>query len=205
MKREANLVNKQMKFKIFFIPIIIVLLCVPNVLFAQESRSCISLGLAIGEPTSAVGRWYMNPNQALEATLGVTLVRPLWNLDSEKSYGEKIKFNIGLSYIYNLFLTRKWNFPLYLGVGLNIRFESSSVTTFGIKFPTIGIEYMFRAKALKIGICFETSIVTNLLPAGQNVVDWITAVFRSDPNTLKYFYDAFDLQFSLGIRFYIPI
>ena len=199
--------NRLKKVKISILVILVLLTTlIPSILFAQSKY--ITLGISLGEPTSVVGRWQFNPNQAIEVDLGATLLRPFFRIayDNRTLYDvNKIKVNLGLSYVYNFFLTREWDLPLYLGAGINVRFESSRVTRFGITLPTIGLEKMFQSGALKWGICTELSLITNLTPEGQGLIDWIGSWGNPDINTLSLFYDTFDIQFSIGMRFYIPI
>ncbi|MFW5890782.1 MAG: hypothetical protein ACOCUI_01030 [bacterium] len=186
--------------------LLVSLLLLPGIVFAQTDRSFIALGISIGEPTNLIGRWHLNPNQAIEVNGGFTLVSPFFNNINDTFYdSNKIKFNLSGKYIYNLFLTRSWDLPLYLGVGINLKFESLNVTRFGIILPTIGLEKMFRTGAVEWGIYIESSAVTNLTPEGQSVIDWLGVVFDMDPETNwpNYFYDAFDIHFNIGLRFYI--
>lgn len=185
--------------------VLLVLLLVPGLLMAQDSNAFFSLGVGLGEPSYIAGRYYLNPNNLIEVNLGLTLVRPFFNNISEVYDSNMIKLNLGIGYVINLFLTRTWDLPLYLGAGINLRFDSYNVTRFGIKFPYIGIEKMFQSGALKWGLYLDLAVITNLTPEGQGFVDWVIVVFDEDPltNSMSYFLDVFDLQFTFGLRFYI--
>ncbi len=188
------------------IGLFIILVLIPGLIYSQSRKSYILLGFSLGEPTALAGRWQFNPNQGIEVTLGATLLSPFFNeADPPEVYdADKIKFNIGVTYIYNLFLTRKWDLPLFLGAGINFKFESNSITRFGIKLPSIGIEKIFRSNALKWGIYFDVGLITNLTPEEQSVFDWITSLGDSTEDSWYYFYQAFDIHITIGLRFYIP-
>lgn len=192
---------------IFIITICFILILIPNISHAQQNRSFITLGIGLGEPTGIVGRWHFTPNQAIQADLGFTLIRPFFNNTPNVAYdSDMIKFNLSISYIHNYFLTREWDLPFYLGVGVNFRFDSSKITRFGVKFPTLGIEKFFRYHSLEWSIFFDTSLVINFTPEGEGLFDYFRIIGDLDPDTdwTDVFFDVFNIQFNIGLRFFIP-
>ncbi len=195
---------KKFKFRVFLLLIIaLILVILPNIALAQDN-TYVTLGITLGDPTGILGRWQINPNQGIEASLGFIMIKPLFSYDpNEDKYIDLVKLNLSVCYIFNMFLTRQWDLPLYLGVGLNFKFEGSGYTRIGVK-GTVGIEKLFEYKAIKWSLFADFSIIMNFTPEKQGVIDWLVAVFENDPDTLDYFFEAFNLQFTIGFRIYIP-
>ncbi|MFH0734800.1 MAG: hypothetical protein V1773_09690 [bacterium] len=141
--------------KYFFSTIIIVVLAFSSL--CSQTRS-FGIGFMAGDPTGLNGKYFLNPNNAVEVGLGVGV------------FGSENSFAIHVDYLYhnNTIIQSSENFPIFYGFGVRVRSKEEAEFGLGMR-GVVGIAWV--SQTMPIDIFLQIAPVFKLLPSAKFGID----------------------------------